>query len=112
MSEPVLKAWAVRDLDYESGCVVFAATRGQAHRIGVSELDEEWCAVRVKRACEFDELAPGPVTERHYVERGWWVYCDCGSQCHPDTEGVEMVGDAVYCSEACRERFGKKGGAW
>lgn len=103
-----MKAWAVRDTDYESACVVFAETRGKARRKGVAELDEEWCSIRVKRAPEFDDLAPGPVTERQYVERGYWVFCDCGAQRPPDSEEMVTVGDAVYCSEKCWERFGWK----
>lgn len=104
MSETILKAWAVRSEDYETGCVVFAETRGKAHRLGVSELDEEWTSIRVKRAPEFDELAPGPVTRLDYIARGWWTICACGSQCHADTEGTVIADGEVYCSAQCQER--------
>lgn len=101
MSEMILKAWAVRSEDYETGCVVFAETRGKAHRLGVSELDEEWTSIRVKRAPEFDDLAPGPLTDLQYFQRGWWLHCACGSQCHPDIEGTVIDGGEVYCSGRC-----------
>lgn len=107
MGEMTLKTYAVRDTDYESGCVVFAATRGKAHRLGVSELDEEWTNVRVKRAPEFDDLAPGPLNPRDYIERGYWTVCVCGSQCHPDVDGTVIDGTEVYCSERCQQRAGK-----
>ena len=98
-----MKAWSVQDTSGDFGIVLFAETRGQAHSLGTQELDEEWCEVRVKRAPAFDDLAPGPVTDRDYLARGWWVYCPCSAMVFDDGAVMNEQGEA-FCSERCRDR--------
>lgn len=102
MSETV-KAYGCNDYHREKGCVVFATTPGKARASAACELDSEFIDLEVRRAPDFDALAPGPVTVRQYVERGWRFQCHasgCYRWCYVD-DGAVLEEEAVYCSAQC-----------
>ena len=110
-----LLAYSVMEEDEGTGDIVFAHSDIEARRRGANEFaDGEIGGVTCRRAQWADEFAPGPVPFSAKFEQGWWVECSgCGVTIQEggyDSKGDEIdfeiveVGDAVYCTPACRER--------
>lgn len=98
--------------DEAGRAIIFAASEEAAWEAEPSELRDQ--VAGVWRAPEFDQYAPGPVTNLQMIEHGWHFECsNCGEHVSRDGEryndeadeyvAMEPVahGDAVYCCQAC-----------
>ena len=110
-----LVAFSVMEEDENTGDIYFAKSDIEARKRGADEFaDGEISYVTCRRAQWADKFAPGPVPFSAKFEQGWWVECSgCGVTIQEggyDSKGNEIdfeiveVGDAVYCTPACRER--------
>lgn len=72
----VLKAYLCATNDPEESEVVFASTNTAARRSYVSSRGDEPENLKVSRAPQFDEHAPGPVPISAYLENGWFHECE------------------------------------
>lgn len=76
-TEPKLKAYRLDCDDIDShGTEVKFSKRGRDLRgCGPNDCDCPYIERHVKRAPEFDQYAPGPVTVRQYLAHGWQYEC-------------------------------------
>lgn len=104
MCEQKLKAYKVSCRDDDHGAVIrFARSSRDVDRYANSETcDCEFIDRTIRRAKEFDELAPGPLTPKDYLERGWYWGC---SGCHEEMIHIDdnplFVEGRVFCSIEC-----------
>ena len=86
--------------------VVFAADRNEARQKDRRDCECDFVDKRYRRASNFDDLAPGPVTQRDYLDRGWlFEYQKCGHNVDRHTEGRAVGAANVFCSAKCFEQF-------
>lgn len=106
-----LKAWIVSDSYEEHSVIVFHSHGLAARRLGASEFDGDFDAVKCRRAKEFDEYAgQGFVPPLVRLKAGWWFEC---RNCHErvlfnddeyDKDIIEAGPDSVFCSKECQEK--------
>lgn len=94
------------NVDWHGELVVFATSPIEARRKDGRDCDCEFLGIKIRRAKEFDELAPGPVTIWDYLSHGWHWGCNgCETHCYDDTPGLVIINDErVFCSRKCLER--------
>lgn len=87
-----------------SAVMVFAAGDVEALPLAIAALSPDEVA-HLQRQPEFDDCAPGPVTDLQMIERGWAVECAaCGNFVGREIEERVHTEEHTYCNEACRER--------
>lgn len=100
---PKLKAYKLSCADDDHGQrIVFAeSSKSCRGRRGGGSCDCEYIDLRVHRAKEFDQYAPGPVTVEQYLAQGWWwECCGCYRHVHEDDNPI-IIGDHVYHGRKC-----------
>ena len=89
-----MKAWVVTTPNEENSCVVFAETRGQARRMGQSDLGsfDEYMDYDCRRAKQFDSFAEtGEVPVAVLLKDGWNYDC-FGENCRtPHRINQELI---------------------
>lgn len=105
-----LKAYKISCGDDEHGQEVLFAERSKdlkGCRPGHS-CDCEYIELRARRAPEFDQHSPGPITVRQYLEHGWWWLCEhCERQISGDSEAIifDLIPPTyVFCSRECIQK--------
>lgn len=99
-----LKAYKVDCVDYDHGATILFAESSRkvsrySHR---DDCDCEFIDRHVRRAPEFDQYAPGPVTIAQYLAEGWYWHCQgCEQQIWNDDPFVLIDGDRIFCSRRC-----------
>jgi hypothetical protein len=102
-----LKAYKLSCTDDDHGAkVVFAESYSQARLCGRGDMcDCGFIDLRCKRAPDFDDLAPGPITVHQYLERGWYWECSaCPKHVWGDSGPHVVIDGMVFCDEACVDR--------
>lgn len=101
-----MKAYKVGCCDGDHGdVVVFANLAREVDRRANSEhCDCEWVDLRVKRAPEFDDCSPGPVTVQQYLARGWWWKCAGCSRELMNEDSPLVIAGYAFCDRFCAMR--------
>lgn len=112
-----LKAYVVTEIAEDHGGVVFARFHAEARRKGANEFgDGDWDSVECRRAPEFDQYAPGPISPLVLIEKGWWFECtDCSRTVNMDSIfdlklRPVVTQNHIYCSPWCRLDFVERKG--
>lgn len=111
-----LKAYKISCADSDHGSHIrFAEKARRLRGYSPSEsCDCEYIDVSIKRALEFDQYSPGPVTVRQYLEHGWYWECShCSSLVYGDSECivVDKTGH-VFCGRECMQKILDSYGEW
>lgn len=102
-----LKAYKISCADDDHGMeVVFAERAKDARRMHSGEIcDCGILEIKAHRAPEFDSFSPGPVPIEALFKAGWrWQCQNCENGVYDDTPGRVIVGEYVFCNEACRQQ--------
>lgn len=102
-----MKAYKISCDDDDHGqVVVFAESHLKARAKDSRDCcDCGFIELRIRRAKDFDELSPGPISIMDYLKRGWYWHCqDCDSQIYPDQiEEAVVLDDYIFCDQTCFE---------
>lgn len=103
----ILRAYKISCADDDHGMeVAFAERAKDARQMRSGDTcDCGFIEIKAHRAPEFDSYAPGPVPIEAMLKAGWnWSCMSCERYVYDDTPGKVIVGEYVFCNEACRQK--------